>query len=267
MSPAASPYAPAPAGRPAGADGCRAPRRPAASLSPRLYARSEHQRRRADRRAALGARLLWRTTYEAGAIAATSTGSTASARPSSRPRSRRPRPRRGRARHRGEGRGRRHGGASWHPGVVGLVAARLKERYGRPAFAIALEPGGIGTGSGRSITGVDLGARCAAVADRAADQGRRPRDGGRHHHCARQARGLPRLPGGGAAARSSRRASRTALEIDGALSAARRDRRDAQRHRRGPGPSAQAKPSRCSRCRPIPSLMRRRSGRRMCACG
>jgi single-stranded-DNA-specific exonuclease len=49
-------------------------------------------------------------------------------------------------------------GAGWHPGVVGLVAARLKERFGRPAFAIALEPGGIGTGSGRSITGVDLGA-------------------------------------------------------------------------------------------------------------
>jgi single-stranded-DNA-specific exonuclease len=49
-------------------------------------------------------------------------------------------------------------GAGWHPGVVGLVAARLKERYGRPAFAIALEPGGSGTGSGRSIAGVDLGA-------------------------------------------------------------------------------------------------------------
>ena len=46
----------------------------------------------------------------------------------------------------------------WHPGVVGLVAARLKERYGRPAFAVALEPGGVGTGSGRSIPGVDLGA-------------------------------------------------------------------------------------------------------------
>jgi single-stranded-DNA-specific exonuclease len=45
----------------------------------------------------------------------------------------------------------------WHPGVVGLVAARLKERFGRPAFAIALEPGGIGTGSGRSIPGVDIG--------------------------------------------------------------------------------------------------------------
>ncbi len=47
--------------------------------------------------------------------------------------------------------------AGWHPGVVGLVASRLKERYGRPAFAIALEPGDTGTGSGRSITGVDIG--------------------------------------------------------------------------------------------------------------
>src|SRR5262249_42199989 len=47
--------------------------------------------------------------------------------------------------------------AGWHPGVVGLIAARLKERFGRPAFAIALEPGGLATGSGRSIPGVDLG--------------------------------------------------------------------------------------------------------------
>jgi single-stranded-DNA-specific exonuclease len=45
----------------------------------------------------------------------------------------------------------------WHPGIVGLVAARLKERFERPAFAIALEPGGTGTGSGRSIPGVDIG--------------------------------------------------------------------------------------------------------------
>ena len=45
----------------------------------------------------------------------------------------------------------------WHPGVVGLVASRLKEKFARPAFAVALEPGGIGTGSGRSIAGVDLG--------------------------------------------------------------------------------------------------------------
>jgi single-stranded-DNA-specific exonuclease len=47
--------------------------------------------------------------------------------------------------------------AGWHPGVVGLVAARLKERFRRPAFAIALGPGDVGTGSGRSISGVDLG--------------------------------------------------------------------------------------------------------------
>src|SRR4030081_1377643 len=45
----------------------------------------------------------------------------------------------------------------WHPGIVGLVASRLKEKFSRPALIIALEAGGIGTGSGRSISGVDLG--------------------------------------------------------------------------------------------------------------
>jgi single-stranded-DNA-specific exonuclease len=55
-------------------------------------------------------------------------------------------------------------GQGWHPGVVGLVAARLRERYRRPAFAIAFE-GETGTGSGRSVAGVDLGrAVHAAVA-------------------------------------------------------------------------------------------------------
>lgn len=48
--------------------------------------------------------------------------------------------------------------ATWHPGIVGLIAARLKERYRRPAFAIAFDAGGRGTGSGRSIAGLDLGA-------------------------------------------------------------------------------------------------------------
>lgn len=47
-------------------------------------------------------------------------------------------------------------GQGWHPGVVGLVAARLREKFGRPSFAIAFM-GDIGTGSGRSIAGVDLG--------------------------------------------------------------------------------------------------------------
>ena len=47
--------------------------------------------------------------------------------------------------------------ANWHAGVVGLVAARMRERFERPAFAIALNPDGTGTGSGRSMPGVDLG--------------------------------------------------------------------------------------------------------------
>lgn len=45
----------------------------------------------------------------------------------------------------------------WHAGVVGLIASRLKERFARPAFAIADGPAGFGIGSGRSIPGVDLG--------------------------------------------------------------------------------------------------------------
>lgn len=46
--------------------------------------------------------------------------------------------------------------ADWHPGVLGLIAARLKEKFERPAFALAIREG-IATGSGRSIAGVDLG--------------------------------------------------------------------------------------------------------------
>ncbi|MCJ2012962.1 single-stranded-DNA-specific exonuclease RecJ [Methylobacterium sp. J-076] len=49
------------------------------------------------------------------------------------------------------------GNRDWHPGIVGLVAARLKERFGRPAFAFAIRPDGSATGSGRSVPGVDLG--------------------------------------------------------------------------------------------------------------
>ena len=46
--------------------------------------------------------------------------------------------------------------ADWHPGVIGIVAARLRERYERPALVIALD-GGVGRGSGRSIPGVPIG--------------------------------------------------------------------------------------------------------------
>lgn len=45
----------------------------------------------------------------------------------------------------------------WHPGIVGLLASRLKEKARRPAFAISFNANGVGSGSGRSITGLDLG--------------------------------------------------------------------------------------------------------------
>ena len=45
----------------------------------------------------------------------------------------------------------------WHPGIVGLLASRLKEKARRPAFAIAFNANGTGSGSGRSIAGFDLG--------------------------------------------------------------------------------------------------------------
>ncbi|HYE51598.1 MAG TPA: single-stranded-DNA-specific exonuclease RecJ [Azospirillaceae bacterium] len=53
-------------------------------------------------------------------------------------------------------------GEGWHPGVIGIVAARLKERYGRPACVVALD-GGIGKASGRSVRGVDLGSAVIAA--------------------------------------------------------------------------------------------------------
>ncbi len=50
-------------------------------------------------------------------------------------------------------------GHGWHPGVIGIVAGRIKEKTGKPALVIALDAEeGLGKGSGRSITGVDLGA-------------------------------------------------------------------------------------------------------------
>lgn len=51
----------------------------------------------------------------------------------------------------------------WHPGVIGIVAGRLKEKLGRPTIVIAIGEDGIGKGSGRSIAGVDLGAAILAA--------------------------------------------------------------------------------------------------------
>jgi len=79
------------------------------------------------------------------------------------------------------------GSEAWRPGIVGLIAARLKERFGKPAFAIAFA-GEIGTGSGRSIVGVGR--------PRPACERGRPCDGGRRHHLPSAARPLSSLPGG-----------------------------------------------------------------------
>ncbi|TIP25084.1 MAG: single-stranded-DNA-specific exonuclease RecJ [Mesorhizobium sp.] len=56
--------------------------------------------------------------------------------------------------------------SNWHPGIVGLLASRLKDHARRPAFAIAFNANGVGTGSGRSVSGFDLGrlVREAAIA-------------------------------------------------------------------------------------------------------
>jgi single-stranded-DNA-specific exonuclease len=53
-------------------------------------------------------------------------------------------------------------GAGWHPGVVGIVAGRIKERFNRPACVAAIADG-LAKGSGRSVAGVDLGAAVIAA--------------------------------------------------------------------------------------------------------
>ncbi len=53
-------------------------------------------------------------------------------------------------------------GEGWHPGVIGIVAGRLSQRFFRPAFVIALADG-VGKGSGRSIPGVDIGSAVIAA--------------------------------------------------------------------------------------------------------
>jgi single-stranded-DNA-specific exonuclease len=55
-------------------------------------------------------------------------------------------------------------GDGWHPGVVGIVAGRLKERFAKPAFVAGFE-GGMGRGSARSIAGIDIGGIIRAAAE------------------------------------------------------------------------------------------------------
>ena len=56
-------------------------------------------------------------------------------------------------------------GEGWHPGVIGIVAGRIKEKTGKPSIVIALDENGEGKGSGRSIPGVDLGAAIIGACD------------------------------------------------------------------------------------------------------
>ena len=56
-------------------------------------------------------------------------------------------------------------GKDWHPGVIGIVAGRMKEKTGKPSIVIAVDEHGIGKGSGRSIAGVDLGAAIIGARD------------------------------------------------------------------------------------------------------
>ncbi len=53
-------------------------------------------------------------------------------------------------------------GESWHPGVVGIVAGRIKERFNRPSCVAGIAAG-LAKGSGRSVTGIDLGAAVIAA--------------------------------------------------------------------------------------------------------
>ncbi|MGE3645541.1 MAG: single-stranded-DNA-specific exonuclease RecJ [Beijerinckiaceae bacterium] len=110
-------------------------------------------------------------------------------------------------------------GEGWHPGVAGLIASRLKERFRRPAFAIAFA-GATGTGSGRSIAGVDLG----RAVRRAVDEGHLVKGGG-HAMAAgltieRQKLGAFRAFMDSELARETGDArARNALEVDAALTA------------------------------------------------
>ena len=57
-------------------------------------------------------------------------------------------------------------GVGWHPGVVGIVASRVKDRLHRPVIILSLQPDGSAKGSGRSVPGVDLGGAVLAAKER-----------------------------------------------------------------------------------------------------
>lgn len=56
-------------------------------------------------------------------------------------------------------------GEGWHPGVIGIVAARIKEKYNRPTCIVSFDDRDIGKASARSVAGIDLGAAIIAAKD------------------------------------------------------------------------------------------------------
>ncbi len=54
-------------------------------------------------------------------------------------------------------------GKNWHPGVIGIVAGRLKDHYHKPTFVISLDDHGVGKGSARSVSGFDIGSMIQAA--------------------------------------------------------------------------------------------------------
>jgi single-stranded-DNA-specific exonuclease len=56
-------------------------------------------------------------------------------------------------------------GDGWHAGVIGIVAGRLKDKYNRPCFVIAFDDTGLGKGSARSVSSVDVGKLVAGAVD------------------------------------------------------------------------------------------------------
>jgi len=56
-------------------------------------------------------------------------------------------------------------GDGWHAGVIGIVAGRLKDKYNRPTFVIAFDAAGLGKGSARSVSSVDVGKLVAGAVD------------------------------------------------------------------------------------------------------
>lgn len=134
-------------------------------------------------------------------------------------------------------------GQNWHPGVIGIVSARLTERFGRPSCVVSIA-GGVGKASGRSVPGVALGP--AVIAARQAGL---LLAGGGHDMAAGFTVREDRLPALGAflAERLARNdtagsATRT-LDLDGALSAAAATPDLARLlHRIGPYGSGNAEP-------------------------